>query len=147
MEMHRTHICNTEIAILCFLDVKKPRTTEELSHTHETEITKCLDGHHVLFIIVPAFRNVMAQHASKSASIETVHLRSNKRPWDAEPWITSLAPGALAISRDGGSVTVTGICEIVEGKWTVKWSGCCFSKEGCILEHAMYSFSETKRYH
>jgi hypothetical protein len=73
--MHRTHICKTEIAFLCFLDVKKPGTTEELSDMHETEITKCLDGRHVLFIIVPAFRNVMAQHASKSASIETVHLR------------------------------------------------------------------------
>jgi hypothetical protein len=32
MEMYRTHIYNTEIPFLCFLYVKKPRTTKELSY-------------------------------------------------------------------------------------------------------------------
>jgi hypothetical protein len=45
-----------EIAFLCCFDIQKPGTAAELAHIHETEITKCLDGHHVFFfIIVPAF--------------------------------------------------------------------------------------------
>lgn len=51
METHRTHSCNVEIAFLCCFDIQKPGTAAELAHIHETEITKCLDGHHFLLLL------------------------------------------------------------------------------------------------
>lgn len=44
-----------------------------------------------------------------------------QRPWDAGSWITSLAPGALAIWREWWlDNSDRHLWRIVEGKWTVK---------------------------
>lgn len=66
MEMNRTHSCDVEPALLCCFDIQKSGTAAVLvAHIHETEVTKCLDRHYDFFIIVPAFLNVLGQHASK----------------------------------------------------------------------------------
>jgi len=88
MEMNRTHSCNVELAFLCCFDIQKSGTAAVLvAHIHETEVTKCLDGNYDFYYYCASFSKCTGrgQHASKSVSIKTVHLRSNKGREGARP--------------------------------------------------------------